>query len=239
MKPKLFLKHIKNRTTIQHLETTQLKEMVDNYPYFQSARALYLKGLKNVDSFKYNNELKLTAAFTVDRSILFEFITSPSFTNKKTAIHKQISNKIAEKITNQNKTKKEELLSLGEPLLFTKNESFSFNEWLQISTQKPIKRRSDNKEKKEFKKEEIIDKFISSNPKIMAVTKDKTFQIPVSKNIQDESLMTETLAKVYVEQKKYENAIQAFRILSLKYPEKSTFFADRIKKIEIFQKNKS
>ncbi len=238
MKPKLFFKHIKNSTTIQHLETTQLREIIDNYPYFQSARALYLKGLKNIDSFKYNNELKSTAAFTIDRSILFEYITSPSFTNKKTAIHKQISSKIAAKISNQNQPRKEAQLSVGQPFLFTKNESFSFNEWLQISTQKPIKRTIDNTEKKKFKKEEIIDKFISSNPKMRAITKDKTFQIAVSKNIQDENLMTETLAKVYVEQKKYENAIQAFRILSLKYPEKSSFFANQIKKIEIFQKNK-
>jgi hypothetical protein len=48
--------------------------------------------------------------------------------------------------------------------------------------------------------------------------------------------MTETLAKVYLEQKKYENAIKAYHILSLKYPKKSGFFADRIKAIKILQK---
>jgi len=51
--------------------------------------------------------------------------------------------------------------------------------------------------------------------------------------------MTETLAKVYLEQQKFENAIKAYRILSLKYPEKSGFFANQIKAIKIFQKNKS
>jgi hypothetical protein len=59
----------------------------------------------------------------------------------------------------------------------------------------------------------------------------------VSKNETSNSLMTETLAKVYLAQKKYENAIQAYRILSLKYPEKSGFFADQIKRIQILQKN--
>ena len=34
------------------------------------------KGLKNKESFKYNQELKTTAAYTTDRSILFDFITS-------------------------------------------------------------------------------------------------------------------------------------------------------------------
>ena len=51
--------------------------------------------------------------------------------------------------------------------------------------------------------------------------------------------MTETLAKVYLEQKKYKKAIQAFKILSLKYPEKSGFFADRIRAVEKIQHENS
>jgi hypothetical protein len=50
-------------------------------------------------------------------------------------------------------------------------------------------------------------------------------------------LMTETLAKVYLEQKKYQKAIQAYEILILKYPEKSSFFANRISDIKILQQN--
>ena len=49
--------------------------------------------------------------------------------------------------------------------------------------------------------------------------------------------MTETLARVYLEQKKYSKAIQAYEILILKYPEKSSFFADRISDIKIVQQN--
>jgi hypothetical protein len=49
--------------------------------------------------------------------------------------------------------------------------------------------------------------------------------------------MTETLAHVYLEQKKYEKAIAAFTVLSLKYPEKSSFFADRIEAVKKLQEN--
>ena len=56
-----------------------LVEVIDAYPYFQSARALWLKGLKNQESFRYNDALKLTAAHTTNRDILFEFITSETF----------------------------------------------------------------------------------------------------------------------------------------------------------------
>ena len=57
---------------------------------------MYLKGLKNLDSFKYNNELKITAANTTDRTVLFNYITTSDFNTKKTDIHQQISEKIIE-----------------------------------------------------------------------------------------------------------------------------------------------
>jgi hypothetical protein len=49
--------------------------------------------------------------------------------------------------------------------------------------------------------------------------------------------MTETLAHVYLEQKKFNKAITAFQVLSLKYPEKSSFFAHQIEAIKELQKN--
>ncbi|MDC0001693.1 hypothetical protein OAD76_00105, partial [Flavobacteriaceae bacterium] len=85
-------------------------------------------------------------------------------------------------------------------------------------------------------KEFIIDRFIENNPKIVSVKNDEKITVSIPKNKSDTSLMTETLAKVYLEQKKFSNAIKAYEILSLKYPEKSGFFADQIKRIKILQK---
>jgi hypothetical protein len=48
--------------------------------------------------------------------------------------------------------------------------------------------------------------------------------------------MTETLAKLYLSQKNYEKAIQSYKILSLKFPEKNGYFADQIKKINKLNK---
>ena len=69
-------------------ETEQIASIVEEFPYFQAARALYLKGLKNQESFKYNKSLKTTAAYTSDRSVLFDFITSDSF--EQNAVSEQI-----------------------------------------------------------------------------------------------------------------------------------------------------
>ena len=84
----------------------------------------------------------------------------------------------------------------------------------------------------------MIDKFIEASPKIPPIKQNSESAIQIDLNKSDNSyLMTETLARVYLEQKKYQRAIQAYEILILKYPEKSSFFADRISDIKILQHN--
>ena len=78
-----YIKLLENPNQIKKQDTLALKTILTEYPYFQSARVLYLKGLKNQESFKYNNELKITAAHTSDRTILFDFITSEVFQQEK------------------------------------------------------------------------------------------------------------------------------------------------------------
>ena len=232
-----FLDILKKELPINSVETAELKSIINQYPFFQSARALYLKGLKNQDHFRYNNELKKTAAHTVDRTVLFEYITSEAFEKKENlqdVITKKIQSEAKEDIR-LDEAKVASDLTIGKPIQFKSSDSYSFHQWLQLSTKKPLQ----SVVEKKSEKEHIIDTFISNNPKIEPLGKTESVTIEVVANEPNSQLMTETLAKVYLEQKKFENAIQAYRILSLKYPEKSGFFADQIKRIEILQKHKS
>ena len=70
---------INKPNSITENQSDALAKVLDEFPYFQSARAMRLKGLYNQNSFKYNFALKVTAAHTTDRSVLFDFITSESF----------------------------------------------------------------------------------------------------------------------------------------------------------------
>jgi tetratricopeptide (TPR) repeat protein len=319
---------LNNPNAVNEKQAKALETVVDNFPFFQSARALYLKGLYNQDSYKYNFALKQTAAHTTDRSVLFDFITSDEFSiiekdiyeqklaqlmgievvesNIGYAIFTETNNvieiqdfeestlptiefepiadiefvKVEELETNVNDSEleekiipveivnevisvditkdkqiAEEKLQLGKPISFTQNEQHSFQEWLQLASINPIERKTEvtkplfsakpiEKEDQKAenisdkqKKLEIIDKFIETNPKI--TPSREVVETPVkSIEISDTThLMTETLARVYLEQKKFSKAIQAYEILILKYPEKSIFFADRIKDIKILQQN--
>ena len=51
----------------------------------------------------------------------------------------------------------------------------------------------------------------------------------------DMDWVTETLAKVYELQKKYDKAEEAYRMLSLKYPDKMAYFAQRIENLKKFR----
>ncbi len=291
------LEHPEHITSAQ---TVDMQEVVNQFPFFQPARVLYLKGLKNQESYKYNKELKRAAAQTQDRSILFEFITSSVFNqnvissqikqqedtlynmtvNDALNVSEQVEREELQKantildpdffkpkeIENEEETKKEteskpeEILGTGKPLDFTKDETHSFSEWLKMTSFSPINRENDQKiegteeieetdvnDEKEDKiasanpekkrKIKLIDQFIANNPKIRMKAKEELQikNIPELKNVPDEHLMTETLARVYVEQKNYKKAKQAFKILSLKYPEKSGFFADQIRAVDELQ----
>ena len=48
----------------------------------------------------------------------------------------------------------------------------------------------------------------------------------------DDTFFTESLAKIYIKQRRYEKALQIIKKLSLKYPEKNIYFADQIRFLE-------
>ena len=211
MKRDTFTNILENKPLISAEETLALKAVIEEFPYFQSARALYLKGLKNQDSFKYNNELKVTAAYTADRTILFNYVTSLEADLKnKEEILPQVIAKISQEKLRERETDTEEM-HLQKPLSFSTTESYSFNEWLQLAAKKPIVRKNEMPVQEKLLKNNLIDTFIQNNPKITPLEKGRNFTTPIPKNKQDDALMTETLASVYLAQKKYENAIQAYK----------------------------
>ena len=73
----------------------------------------------------------------------------------------------------------------------------------------------------------FIDKFIETSPKISQMKEEVDFVVK-EKTDDISHLMTETLAKLYVEQKLYAKAIKAYEILQNKYPEKASEFSKEI-----------
>lgn len=87
---------------------------------------------------------------------------------------------------------------------------------------------------------DLLDKFIEAEPSISKP--DREFYNPAKTAKQSleeqESLVTETLAKIHLLQKNYSKAIETYRRLILVYPEKKTYFATQIEKIRGFKSDK-
>jgi len=175
-----------------------LREILNEYPFFQSASAYYLKTLKAQKKESFEELLPKTAILTYNRSILRKWI----FEKNEYSIDKNL------------------------PII----NKYTFLDWFDQINESKSSLNS---------KIDIIDNFIKNSPKISIDKKYiPTSEFKIDTNIKDD-LITETLAKIYISQEKYNKAIKAYKILSLKYPKKSSFFADQIEKIKNLKKNNS
>ena len=86
----------------------------------------------------------------------------------------------------------------------------------------------------------LIDNFLKNEPGKIRRNSDEEIMpenesrvdIAEKSDTENDELITETLAAIYLQQKNYEKALAAYKKLSLKYPEKSIYFATQIEEIE-------
>ncbi len=69
-----FISYIENPFAISQADREELSDIIEQFPYFQTARLLYTKALHNENNYQFNEELKKTAACIGDRRILYELI---------------------------------------------------------------------------------------------------------------------------------------------------------------------
>tara|TARA_B100000767_G_C19778313_1_gene544164 strand:+ start:5418 stop:6179 length:762 start_codon:yes stop_codon:yes gene_type:complete len=229
-----------------------LEKITYRYPYFQAAYALYLKTLKEQEKYNFDLILKKTSIISPDRSRLYQWIydnkttkTTPQKLAKKSVPNSEYEiEKMVETVEVKQPVKEKEVkekTTVEKPFAAEKQKiptNLSFLEWLEWSKSNTVEDYENLLPTNSFKdKIRLIDTFIKNNPKIPPVSPNVPKQnLSKKTKFNKEELMTETLAKVYVKQQKFKKALLAYRILSLKYPEKNSFFADEIKVIKELQK---
>lgn len=101
----------------------------------------------------------------------------------------------------------------------------TWQSWLKIERTEEV-----DKAKVEIKNK-VIESFIEKNPKISQL-KDEVNFVVKEKTDDISHLMTETLANLYIEQKLYTKAINAFLVLAKKHPNKKEYFENKIQEIK-------
>ncbi|MDO4461437.1 MAG: tetratricopeptide repeat protein [Bacteroidia bacterium] len=108
----------------------------------------------------------------------------------------------------------------------------------QVKTETPTK--SDRRKNTRSRSLDLIESFLNSeNAEVITPKATPVKREVVESKLREEQpmgdnddILTETLAKIYIKQQQYDKAIDIFRKLGLKYPEKSSYFASRINELE-------
>jgi hypothetical protein len=304
-----FLHMIEENVSVNNQMLADLYELIDFYPYFQSAHLLLLKGLQNNADIKFENQLTHSAIHVADREVLYYLLQTKTtgpvepdkvnlisplpenipFDTQQTVIESAnnsdfLIDKI-EKISGEANFREQgdynrkvsghsilistepdddesarvfildnEELAPPEDQIFYMDPGISVPEKPELleldltenkiiitedSTFDPQQSDSENKNTKKRIQSELIDKFILSNPRIEpAKEKPNPSADDISKPFIEEEgcFVTETLAKIYVNQEYYSKAIDIYEKLSLKFPEKSSYFASQIEKVKEYIK---
>lgn len=219
-------------------DSEELLELIDKYPYCQSLQLLYTVSLANVHSTKFHDQLQKAAIVMPDRLKLCQLVSHGEF-EWITLLNEIEGNK-----------KKEETDNLDDFLLIDRY----LDNMGETSTDLPTYdiasaqishynlEELDTEESDAFdEQEDIINSFIAAEekgelfvPKVEE-KEDADYQeddVLALKKIREKAFLSESLAKIYVKQHKYEQAIAIFSTLNLKYSKKYTYFADQIRYLE-------
>ena len=221
-----------NRETLYELRT-----LLAHYPYFQTARLLYLKNLYLLHDITFGDELRRAALFLADRRILFSLVEGEHYTLK--ALEKQ---QVTDDASGVDRT-----LSLIDAFLSSLPEEpaapgiitlpvEAATDYTAYLMQGPTEESADSEEAPKMKGQEWIDNFLEKSeeqPLIASVAEEEEEESEkIEEELEEESYFTETLAKIYVKQQRYSKALEIITRLNLKYPEKNAYFADQIRFLE-------
>ena len=232
-----------------------LRQMMDDYPYFHAVRLLYLKNLAVIKDVRLEKELKKMSVFIPDRRLLYHLINGYPVDADKSREHKPASEKtktehafevieVIEKIVPDDEPDEQDFVSrfISKPVT-PQIASSDYSAWVAQNVDDiPTADGTGNR----LKHQELIDSFIAAESKLSqrmnpaGVKKsaettgedEKPDYDPLENTSLDNSYFTETLARVYIVQKRYDKALEIIRVLSLKYPEKNRYFADQIRYLE-------
>lgn len=221
----------------------ELRSVLALYPYFQTARLLMLQNLYLLHDPSFDEELKRAAIYITDRKTIFNMVESAHY-------QLQSSHKAA---TPANTDKSSRTVALIDNFLdsIPKDEE-------EETTDKPKRRptpadaavdyvaylleTTENgqqaTEAPHMKGQDLIDTFLEQEQGRILLSElpadEPTGNNETSANEEDtdEEYFTETLARIYIKQGRYQKALDIIGRLSEKYPKKNAYFADQMRFLE-------
>lgn len=226
----------------------ELRNQVARYPYFQTLRLLLLKNLYLLHDPSFHEELRKSALLVADRRVFFYLIEGDKY-----RLHPQRSRaSSAAAATIEAGEEDDRTLALINAFLATVPDEeqptsigldYAMDYTSFLLTRPDAGDEAVSAEDEEVKPEiesveqHLIDHFLTTYGTAESAPSVEISEIEVQgpPKISDEGengCFTETLAKIYVKQHRYEKALEIFKRISLNNPKKSAYFADQIRFLE-------
>lgn len=222
-----------------------LRELVARHPYYQAARLLFLQNLFLLHDPSFGDELRRAALFIPDRRVLFKMVEGSAYEIQPAPIGKE-----EEGETGKSEDRTESLIDdflrgteevesrrgmqPTAPVLVDPSKDYVAY-LMQMEDAEPEKDETDGKAQRS---DELLDGFLEKQDDKIVLQDNPEYvpEVPqveeTEENALDECYFTETLAKIYIKQGRYEKAIEIIRKLNLNYPKKNSYFADQIRFLE-------
>lgn len=228
-----------------------LEDLVNRYPYFAVAQCLYVRNLKNLHHRSFETALGKAALYVPARDRLFAFLDPDAYVLKpevrKLPVATSVSpvnraDNLIDSFLTGNQVSERPARTRGR-VADVRTDYIGYLLQMEEQQTDTSSTSSSTESVPRLNHQDLIDDFIGQGDKRIVLSQEETVSHP---EIEEQSMgegdcFTETLAKIYIKQGRYEKAIEIIRKLSLKNPKKNCYFADQIRFLEkliINNKNK-
>jgi len=239
--------HLINADHYSPADLEQVNDLCKNYPMFNLAHMLKVR-IRESLAYQKEVELKVAAVYAADRRKLYHMVTELS-----RPVEEESPAEVQEGIVFSSEPHPEVDVIIEQHAPYAGPQNGD-NELLELEDEavmsepeNPVKETPAMEEKESpaaKEKEAVVEEekprsnrlildFLKEDPGPIRANKSTASNKDVSlASIREhDGFITDTLAKIYVKQGLYAKAIYAYEKLSLKYPEKSAYFAAQIEKI--------
>ena len=231
----------------------ELRSLLALYPYFQTARLLLLQNLYLLHDPTFDEELRSAAIYITDRRVLFQMIEAAHYTLRQTKRTDETSkgtvpgtsrtmtliDNFLDSIPQEGDNKDDNPKRKPTPA----DAAIDYVAYL-LETEKDKLAEEDIPQ---MKGQQLIDSFINNDKGRITLNEEPQYTPNIEdpalngENDTEEGYFTETLARIYIKQGRYSQALEIIQRLSLQIPKKNAYFADQIrflKKLIINNKTK-
>ena len=246
MRFKEMISLLEKSTPYDEKSLEELKTVLEEYPYFQLAHLLYTLNLRELKDSRFRTELRQAAVYLPDRKQLFfqlesEFFSPDRVRQSRNEPDETSSFELIDSFLQEKKSGEIEdipSIKVEKTIVDEKKRMVASTDYLSYLLSGESD--EDTTSLPPMRYEDQINRFIQEDEKnrIRFELKDAPDSGDIASAIladetpMEDCFFSETLAKIYIKQRKYDKALKIIRELNLLYPEKSRYFADQIRFLE-------